>query len=516
MYKFETDTTMKNSRKITIKKEIIKTISFGFFMLLAMINVSCGQVQTEEVNEPEQIEKANKIDALVSAYAEYGKFNGSILVANEGKVIYKKGFGFANMEWDIPNQTDTKHRIASITKQFTALLIVQLAEENKLDLQASISTYLPDYPEENGKLINIHQLLTHTSGIPDYGGFSHYRALERERYRPTQIMDLFSKLPLEFTPGERYQYSNSGYVILGVIIEKITGKRYAQVLQDKILKPLKMNNTGYDGQRDLLKNRAAGYYKIWGKYKNTNFISMSLPYAAGALYSTVEDLYLWDQALYTEQLLSKKYMDLCFGKYIETRGRHYGYGWFIDEMNLEKTNKTITRNNHGGGLDGFRTRIIRVPSSKSLVVVLNNTESVELFEMTDAINNILHDQPYTFPDKPIAQFLLKTIQEEGIQEARSFYKKVKNTKGHYIREDEMIIAGYDLLHTGKAEEAAIIFELSIDAFPKAYNVYDSYAEALMELGRKEEAIKNYKKSVELNPKNQNGIDMLKKLGVSDK
>ena len=274
----------------------------------------------EEVTLPVSIAsceqtKIEKIHELISACAEYGQFNGSALVAEKGKIIYTKGFGQANMEWDIPNKANTKFRLASISKQFTAMLTVQLVAENKLKLDVPITNYLPGYPKKNGDKITIHHLLTHTSGIPNYTSFPNYRDMMRNPHKAMEIVNLFADSTLEFSPEEKFAYSNSGYVLLGVIIEKITGKSYEQVLQDKIFSPLKMKNTGYDNHRSILKNRASGYNKNANSFENANYIDMSTPYAAGALYSTVGDMYLWDQALYTEKLMPKKYMDLLFKKH---------------------------------------------------------------------------------------------------------------------------------------------------------------------------------------------------------
>src|SRR6185369_11378886 len=263
------------------KRIIMKTIFLGVFALIAMLNGSCGQSKIE------------KLDKLISAYAEYGKFNGSVLVAEKGEIIYKKGFGLANMEWGISNQPATKFRLGSVTKQFTAMLILQLVSENKLKLDVPISTYLPDYPKKNGNIITIHHLLTHTSGIPDFTSFPNFREMMRDPYRPEEIVSLFADSVLEFTPGEKFQYSNSGYILLGYLIEKITGKSYEQVLQNKILTPLKMNNTGYDHNSTVIKNKASGYNKLGNTFQNANYVDMSIPFSAGAIYSTVEDLYLW-------------------------------------------------------------------------------------------------------------------------------------------------------------------------------------------------------------------------------
>src|SRR5437762_9724935 len=271
------------------KRTITKTVFLGAFILLSIFNVSCSQT------------KIDKLDKLISAYSENGQFNGSVLVAEKGIIIYKKGFGLANVEWNIPNQPDTKFRLSSVNKQFTAMLILQLVAKNKLKLDVPISTYLPDYPKKNGDILTIHHLLTHTSGIPSYTDFPFFRDMMRDAYSPEEIVNLFADSALEFTPGEKFEYSNSGYILLGYIIEKITGKSYEQELQSKIFTPLKMNNTGYDHNSTVIKNRASGYNRIGTTFQNANYIDMSVPFSAGGIYSTVEDLYLWDQALYTEK-----------------------------------------------------------------------------------------------------------------------------------------------------------------------------------------------------------------------
>jgi CubicO group peptidase (beta-lactamase class C family) len=458
--------------------------------------------------------KVDKLDKLISAYAAYGKFNGSVLVAEKGKVIYKKGFGLANMEWSIPNQPDTKHRLGSITKQFTAMLVMQLVEQGKLKLDVPISTYLPDYPKKNGDVITLHHLLTHSSGTPNMTSFPEFvKDVMHNSYSPLQLVNLFADSTLQFKPGEKFAYSNSGYILLGYIIEKVTGKPYEQVLQEKIFAPLNMHNTGYDHHTTLLKNRASGYENVGRSYVNAKFIDMSVPYAAGALYSTVEDLYLWDQALYGNQLLRKENVDLLFAKHIPSGGNHYGYGWGIGEIPLGNTAERIQTIGHGGGINGFNTQITRIPSDKSFIVLLNNTGGAPLNEMTNAIAAILYDKSYDLPKRSVAYSLADRIEKEGIPAALAYYNGIKDSTGYYLNENEMNATGYQLLQTGKVKEAAAVFKLNTIAFPKSANVFDSYGEALMALGNKTEAIENYKKSVKLNPGNENGIKILKDNGI---
>ena len=473
-----------------MKKSIKLTSFFGFLFLFTFATTFAQ-------------DKSKQIDELLSKYNQYDQFNGSALVAENGKVILKKGYGSANMEWNIPNQPDTKFRLGSITKQFTALLIVKLAEEGKIKLDVPITTYLPDYPKENGDKITINNLLTHTSGIPNYTSAPNFlKEKAKNPYSPADFVKTFSSLPLEFKPGEKFAYSNSGYFLLGYIIEKITGKTYEQYLQEIIFTPLKMVNSGYDHSDIIIKNRAAGYEKQGKKIVNASYLDMSIPYAAGSLYSTVEDLYLWDQALYTNKLLSEKSMESLFKPYILMGDGGYGYGWFLSEINVGT--KKVKLIEHGGGINGFNTNISRIPSDKILIVLLNNTGRAVLSEMTENIRNILYNQPIDQPKKSMAFELLEVFSQKGVKGGTEIYAKLKNDPTYGIKEGDMNNVGYQLLQTGKKKEAIEIFKINVEAFPKSGNVYDSLGEAYLADGDKNLAIINYKKSIELDPSNEGG------------
>lgn len=485
--------------EINLKKIMVTSM----VILLTFTHISYGQTKAEEV------------DKLLNLYHEYGKFNGSALVAEEGKIVYSKGIGMANMEWEIENMADTKHRLGSITKQFTAMLVLQLAAEGKLDLQAPISDYLPDYPNEQDLKITTHHLLTHTSGIPNYTAFpGFFKDQSRDPYTPEEFVKLFSDKELDFAPGEKFNYSNSGYFLLGVIIEKVSGNTYEDMLQENIFTPLNMNDSGYEHHDEILKNRATGYEKQVNEYINSRYIDMSIPYAAGSLYSTVEDLYLWDQALYTNKLLSKEYMELYFKPYVSAFGSaHYAYGWAVGKDVIGTSTDSIYTISHGGGINGFNTIISRSPTDRSLVVLLNNTGGAPLNQMTRSIRGILKGKTYDLPKKSVAYEVLELMQSDGVDAGTARYQEIKDADNYDLNENEMNQAGYWLMGGEKYEEALQVFKLNVEAYPTSSNVYDSYAEALMNLGKNEEAIENYKKSVEMNPGNQNGIDMLKKLGV---
>lgn len=487
-------------KRNTKSQKLAKLLSLG--LLLFSLNLM-GQT------------KAEQIDALMQKYFEYNKFHGSVLVADQGEVLYKNGFGYANIEWQIPNAANTKHRLGSITKQFTAMLILQLAEEGKLDLQAPIATYLPDYPKPYADQITIHMLLTHTSGIPNYTSIEGLvRKESRNYYSPEDFIAFFSELDLDFEPGSQHNYSNSGYFLLGLIVEKLSMMSYEDALQQRIFDPLKMMDTGYDTARKIISNRAAGYERNGRNLINAPFLDMSLPYAAGAMYSTVEDLFLWDRALYTNKLLSKEYMDKYLSPYTKEVGDfRYGYGLVHGNIPLGTSKDSLFMMGHDGGINGFNTRISRAPSEESMVVLLNNTGAAPLKEITLKIMAILKDAEFNAPKQSMANAMVAVASEKGIDAAFDFYKKNKDNAGYELLENEVNAVGYELLFNKQMKEAARVFELNMEAFPNSFNVYDSYAEVMMYMGKRKQAIKYYQKSLELNPANQNGIDMLKRMGV---
>ena len=435
-----------------------------FFLIFLLSFISLCKGQSNSVPQSTDSvkfvsSKLAKINELLSTYAEYGEFNGAALVSEKGNVIFKQGFGLASLAWEIPNERDTKFRLASITKQFTAMLILKLVSENKLALDVPITTYLPDYPKTIGDKINIHHLLTHTSGLPNYTSFSNYGEMMRDPITPMDILKIFQDSSLLFNPGERFRYSNSGYAILGVIIEQISGKSYEDVLREKILVPLGMNNTGLDNSRTVLKRKARGYDKNGGSFMNASYIDMSIAYSAGGMYSTVEDLYLWDQALYGEKLLPKKFVDMIFEKHIPAWDGYYGYGWALSEKRLGNSSETLPAIHHDGIINGFSSLLLRIPSDQSAIILLNNTGGAPLYDMASAILGILYDKPYEMPKKSIGNLMLEVVEKEGIANGLSFYEKVKNDPSYSLVEEEMNVTAYHLLQSNQVAEAEAIFKL---------------------------------------------------------
>jgi len=329
--------------------------------LLSLLMVSCGRLAAQNAESA-----GTKLDEYVTGLASAQRFSGAVLVARDGKLVLSKGYGMANYEWDIPNTPSTKFRLGSITKQFTSMAIMQLQEKGLLSVNDPITKHLPDYPK-TGDGITIHHLLTHSSGIPSYTGVPEYQKNMRVAFTTVQMIDGFKDKPLEFTPGEKFKYDNSGYFLLGAIIEKISGQAYDQYLQTHIFDPLGMKDSGYDRPQALLKRRAAGYEWSAAGLRNTEYLDMGQPFAAGSLYSTVEDLYTWDQALYTEKLVKRATLDQIFTPRIDSgQDAKYAYGWTVSTVHKR------TMIGHGGGINGFSTFIARFPNERAVVIILRN------------------------------------------------------------------------------------------------------------------------------------------------
>jgi len=455
---------------------------------------------------------SKKIDDLLKKYAEYGQFNGTVLVAEKGKVIYKKGHGMANMEWDIPNAPDTKFRIGSVTKQFTAALIMQFVEEGKIKLDDKITDHLKDYRKDTGDKITIHQLLNHTSGIPSYTGLPGF--FQKESRNPYSVDDFVKKFAsgdLEFEPGSKFNYNNSGYFLLGAIIEKVSGMKYEQAVSNLIFKPLGMKNSGYDNHSPLIKKRARGYQKTPFGYTNAPYLDMGIPYAAGSLYSTVEDLYIWDQSLYANKIVSAESKQKMF-----TPGKaNYGYGFDIRDRKLGKSDKTVKIVSHGGGINGFNCLFSRSVNDKNLVIILDNvTQGRYHGPMTVGILSILNGVEYENPKKSITEVMMGTILSKDLNAAIAQYRQLKsNDNGTYnFGEDQLNTVGYQLLRTGNLKEAIEIFKLNVEMFPNASNPYDSLGEAYLMAKDNDNALINYKKAYELDQSNTNAKEVIEKLG----
>jgi CubicO group peptidase (beta-lactamase class C family) len=338
------------------------------------------QIETATSSFPSDQHIIFKADTYLSKLTKARLFSGSVLIARNGKVLVTTGYGEADRKKHLANTAQTKFRIGSLTKQFTAMAILILQARGKLNVQDRICTYLSNCPT-SWQTITIHQLLTHTSGIPDFASFPDFQTTQGLPSSPTQTIARFKNKPLDFQPGKKFSYSSSGYILLGAIIERTSGATYEAFLRDNIFAPLQMVNSGYDHNNGDL---AVGYRDQASV--PADFMDTTIPYATGGLYSTVEDLYRWDQALYTDKLIPKNLRDMMFTPFVLTSDRsglHYGYGWGIGK---EDNHLLVS---HEGVINGFHSVIARYPNDKTVIIILGNRQDMNLFEMRTQIAKIV-------------------------------------------------------------------------------------------------------------------------------
>lgn len=329
----------------------------------------------------QSIQIENAVDEFIAPYVDSRIFSGSVLIARCENILISKGYGMANLEHDVLNTPQTKFRLGSITKQFTAMAILMLQEQGQLNVQDSVCDYMPSCPEA-WQPITIHHLLTHSSGIPNFTDFPDFDEMMASTVSGT--INTFRDKPLRFAPGTKFSYSNSGYIVLGLIIEQSAGNPfYGAYVRENIFQPLNMMSTGYDQNSRVLSDRASGYVRMDpNTLRNADYLDMSVPHAAGALYSTVEDLYLWDRALYTESLVSQSSLNMMFTPDKD----EYGYGWLISEM----LNRKVTA--HNGGINGFATSIARFVDDDVVIIVLSNIEDTDPGEITQGLAAIVFEE----------------------------------------------------------------------------------------------------------------------------
>lgn len=322
-----------------------------------------------------------RMEQVIQSYVTAGTFMGTVLVARDGNIIIDKGYGMANAEWDVPNTTTTKFRIGSMTKQFTAAAILLLEERGKLKIDERIKTYLPDQPASWDR-ITVFNLLTHTSGIPNFTSLSEYRDAKLRLASVDGTLATLRDKVLDFGPGEKMSYSNSGYLALGSIIEKISGQSYEQFITDNIFTPLGMKDSGYDSNTAIIKRRASGYIKGPVATVNAGYVHMSVPHAAGALYSTTGDLLKWEQALFAGKVVSKASLDRMTTPF----KNDYGFG-LVSVM--EKGRRAIW---HNGGIDGFNTRMAYYPDTRTVVIALSNVNGPVPDTLVPQLGAIMHGE----------------------------------------------------------------------------------------------------------------------------
>jgi CubicO group peptidase (beta-lactamase class C family) len=453
--------------------------------------------------------KAERLDALVTAFYRYHYFSGSVLVAEHGQTILSKGYGMANREWDAPNAPDTKFLIASVTKQFTASIVMQLAAEGRINLEGKLSDYLPYYRQDTGKRITIAELLSHSSGVPDFADNPDLADMNLHHHDVREFVNKYCSGDLLFTPGSEARYSNSGYYLLGAIIQQITGKPYEENLQDRIFRPLGMTNSGFMNYEKVLHHRADGYERRLDEFQHAEFPDPSVPFAAGAIYSTTEDLYKWDQALYTNKIVSEQDKAMMF----QPRLGSYGFGWRVERVPPGEPGAGVTRLWHTGNINGFGSLIERLVDSRNLIILLNNSHAFPLDKMRKAIEAVLYDKPYEMPKPSVGDVIKTRADAEGVDSAVSLYHELRDShSGEYNFGEEELNALGEILQSDKRFHDAIrMFTLNTEAYPQSSLAAMALAGAYVADGQKGLAVKTLEKALATNPKDSALTELLKRI-----
>ena len=352
----------------------------AFMMALFLVGFTPQAIIGQQLTE--------RIDKMMQKQYPSEGPGASIIVAKNSEVIFSGGYGKANIELDVDNTENHVFEIGSITKQFTAVSILMLMEEGKLNLDDEITKFIEDYPT-HGHTITVHHLLTHTSGIKSYTSMPSFFDLAREDMSPTELIDVFKNEPMDFAPGEQWLYNNSAYVILGHIIEVVSGQSYEEFINKRIFTPLKMTNSYYGSHSKIIKNRAYGYQQN-GDIVNAAYLSLTLPYSAGSIMSTVGDLFKWQHGIKSNELISEESLSIAISDHPLNNGKKtdYGYGWGVNEINGSSTYE------HSGGIFGYNSNEIYLPEEDVYVAVLANSDFISTGEISTRIAAYTIGKPY--------------------------------------------------------------------------------------------------------------------------
>jgi CubicO group peptidase (beta-lactamase class C family) len=443
----------------------------------------------------------DQVEAYMQAAVRNAHFSGTILVARNGVPVVHRAYGMANVELHTPNSTATVYDLASVSKQFTATLIMQLKEQGKLDIANSICTWVERCPPA-WRAITLRHLLTHTSGITNFSSLPNWdEELSHRTYSRSTLLALFRDLPLEFAPGTKYRYSNSGYFLLGMVIESVTKRAYGDVLRSNITEPLGMVHTSFNDNRLLVDHRATAYYSLGTSFINARQMSLSTLLGAGGIQSTTADLLRWDQALYTNQLLSPASRQEMFTPVLNG----YGYGWQTGES-LGRT-----RVDHSGSFRGFSTYIVRFLRDSLTVIVLSNSDRASGSGTGMDLARIAFGEPYVLPTLKLRDRLYDTVVGSGVSVALKQVADIRRDTPALPLDETLLDVGYDLLEAARIADAIAVFEYNISLHPKSAYSYDGLGDAALAMGNDALARRHFETSLKIDPSNRYAIDALKRM-----
>ncbi len=448
------------------------------------------------------------VQQMANAFHEVGLFDGVVLVAQDGEVLFETAYGYADLDQGVSNTLNTRFRLGSIAKQFTAAAVMLLVEEGKIDLEAPISRYLPEYRKDIADHVTVHQLLTHTSCIPEETAFM----LDGRADRDTTWGRLFGLINAQgpvMEPGTRFSYNNVGYMLLARIVESASGVEFAAFLEQRIFAPLGMENTGLVSRQITVEGLAEGYARILGTVERPDRMDVAWYRGAGGLYSTAGDLLEWDRALRENALVTPASKERMF---TPSDHANYGYGWSLRYYWVEGDKRPIVA--HTGGGPGVTTTIDRFPRDGLLIVALSNVRHSQVSALSRSIGLILLGAPTpTFPGRYMEDELQQVLFEEGIVSAEMMWEAAWDEPALWPpRSGTFNRMGYQFLHSGRVDQALQLFRLYVTLFPGVVNAYDSFAEAFLVAGMRDSAIVYYRKAVDLDLEKVNALFMLRHLG----
>lgn len=447
---------------------------------------------------PDRGQLAAKMDEYLKTAVQHDHFSGTVLIAKNGKRIFEKSYGMANYELDTPNTNETAYHILSMTKPFTAISIMMLQEEGALSVNDPICDYLVDCPE-TWQPVTIHHLLTNTSGIMGYSRLPDWdETLDSRRYWRGSAALLVRDLPLLFRPGEGFHYSNTGYNLLGKIIERASGKTLSEFYQDRILSPLGMDHTGFDISRILVPNLATGYYSLGTQFIGVSPQGLTDAYGSAGIYSTVGDLLIWDQALYSDKLISKA----TYEQMIAHKENGYAYGWELKDWFGRR------QIGHAGSGLGYSNFIVRFIDDRITVIVLSNSDAASATRAARDLSAIYFGEEFAVPTTSALAILLDEIMQNGIDAGLERYRELKDARpsDDGFQDDELLVdMGYDLYGVPMLDKAKRVFEFAIKEFPQSADSYCGLADIAIVKGDYETAIRHFETALAIDSDNDYAV-----------
>ncbi len=460
--------------------------------------------------QPREDARIEAIEDLASARFDAGLLEGTVLVAEGDSILFHRAYGTADRAWDRPNDTDTRFHIGSVGKQMTGALILQLVEEGKLDLDQTVSDVLPDYPDGQGSLVPIRTLLNHTSGIPNYTRLPEFQSLGSSAIEQSELLALFSAKPLEFEPGSQFSYNNSGFFLLSLIIERLEGKSFGQVAEDRLFRPLGLSDTGYLESRKIVRRFAHAYNWVGTEYVAETSTHESWILGNAMIYSDTDDLFRWSRALLDGEIFDSPETGRQMLDLPEGAERNYAFG--LGNIPVELNGQTYRGLGHSGALGGFRSTQSLVPERGWTVIVLSNI-GTDQNEFADKILRILAGENVEHAKPPISREIGNRAVSQDFDDIRSWFTDElgREAKRYSFDETGTNLLGYAFLDRAKIEAATLVFELNVLAHPSSANALDSLGEAYLAAGDKGRALEQYSKAYQLDPSNLNAKRIIAEL-----